>query len=91
MVRPKATDPKTRKLINKLARLQLNGAGKCTTGWEKDFLKDVKQKVSTYGSAFCDQDKGNLDESLSVRQYYKMREIDRMIRFREKMKTGGRK
>lgn len=91
MARPSATDTKTKKLINKLAKLQMNGAGKRTTGWEKTFLKEVKDRVSKFGSAFCDEEKGNLDQSLSVRQYFKMREIDRMIRYREKKKLGGKR
>lgn len=88
MARPSATDPKTKKLINKLAKLQMNGAGKRTTGWEKTFLKEVKERVGKFGSAFCDEEKGDLAQSLSVRQYYKMREIDRLIRYRDKKKSG---
>jgi len=84
MPRPKADDPRTKRLIKKLARLQENGGGKRTTGWEKDFLKDVKLRLSTYGTAFADEEKGDLDQSLSTRQYFKMQEINRMIRYREK-------
>ena len=87
MPRPKPTDPVTRRLVSKLQRLADKGHGKKTTGWEKTFLKEVKERVSLYGSAFSDEDKGDLAQALSVRQYYKMREIDRMIRYRDKQQA----
>lgn len=90
MVRPKPNDPITKRLVSKLQRLADKGHGKKTTGWEKTFLKELKDRVSKFGSAFCDEEKGNLDQSLSTRQYFKMREIDRMIRYREKKKLGGK-
>ena len=87
MERPKTTDLRTKKLINKLAKLQAQGTGKSTTDWEKKFLKEVKERVSTYGSAFVDQEKGSLDQSLSYLQSFKMREINRMIHYRQKKKS----
>lgn len=87
MPRPKPSDPVTKSLVRKLQRIADKGHGKKTTGWEKTFLKEVKDRVSQYGSAFADEEKGDLGQSLSVRQYYKMREIDRMIRYREKQKA----
>lgn len=91
MARPKPNDPITKRLVSKLQRLADNGNGKKTTGWEKTFLKEVRERVSKYGSAFCDDEKGDLSQSLSTMQYYKMREIDRMIRYREKRKLGGKR
>jgi len=82
--RPKPDDPCTKRLINKLARLAAKGHGKKTTGWEKTFLKEVGDRVGQYGSAFCDSEKGDLSQPLSIRQYYKMKEIGRMIRYRDK-------
>jgi hypothetical protein len=87
MPRPKPTDLVTKRLVSKLQRLADRGHGKKTTGWEKTFLKEVKDRVSKYGTAFADEEKGDLAQSLSIRQYYKMREIDRMIRYREKQKV----
>lgn len=84
--RPKPEDPAAKRIIAKLKRLAERGHGKKITGWEKTFLKEVKERVGKFGSAFADEEKGDLGQSLSTRQYYKMREIDRMIRLREKQK-----
>ena len=91
MPRPKPTDSRTRKLLSKLTRLQLQGGGKGTTDWEKTFLKEVKARVAQYGSAFADSEKGDLDHSLSIRQSFKMCEIDRLIRYRGKTKVAKKK
>ncbi len=82
--RPKPNDPATKRLVHKLARLAAKGHGEKTTGWEKTFLKEVGDRVGQYGSAFCDAEKGDLGQHLSMRQYYKMREIGRLIRYRDK-------
>lgn len=83
MARPKPTDQVTKRLISKLKRMEMSCGGKKTTGWEKTFLKEVKERVSRFGSAFCDEEKGDLNQSLSIRQYYKMREIGRKIHHRD--------
>lgn len=82
--RPKPNDPSTKRLANKLARLAAKGHGEKTTGWEKTFLTEVKTRVEHFGSAFCDEEKGDLGHHLSIRQYYKMQEISRLIRYRDK-------
>lgn len=89
MPRPKPSDRKVRSLLRKLERVAAQGSGERTTGWEKQFLAEVSTRLKTYGSAFADQTKGDLDESLSYRQDFKLVEIQRMIRHREK-RTSSR-
>ena len=86
-IRPKATDATARRLVKKLARLQENGGGKSTTDWEKTFIDEVKSRVGRFGSAFCDPEKGDLNNPLSFRQNYKMHEISRLIRYRAKKRV----
>lgn len=87
MPRPRATDPKVRKLIAKIERLSRKDAGP-QTKWEKGFLTEVAERLRKFGSAFADEEKGSLDESLSYRQDFKMHEIQRMLRYRQKQASN---
>lgn len=45
------------------------------TDWEAEFLVSVHERLTTYGSAFADPDKGQLSAPLSLRQGLKVRQI----------------
>ena len=62
---------KTQKALRKLRRAAEAATaedGPGLTTWEKDFVEGVTTRLETYGSAFRDPGKGNLDEALSARQ-----------------------
>lgn len=79
---PREVDPKrTRKALRQVRKLRAREApqeGEEATdysGWEKEFLAEVEQRLDRYGSAFNDAGKGRLDEALSTLQTQKLREI----------------
>lgn len=79
---PREVDPKkTRKALRRLqrARKKIEDSGKSDTlsDWEDEFLGSVEDRLETYGSAFNDPDKGQLDEALSGLQTAKLREIEK--------------
>lgn len=45
------------------------------SGWEKEFLGEVGQRLEKYGSAFHDLSKGRKDDALSMLQTVKLKEI----------------
>lgn len=92
LTRPRAADAKVRKLIRKLEQLVDAGVGGRSTKWEQDFLTDIRGRIAAHGSAFADPEKGSLDQSLSYRQDFKVAEIRRLIRQREKkpLRKGAR-
>lgn len=45
--------------------------------WEEEFVTSLEQRLSTYGSAFADPDKGDLDQPLSRLQEMKLKEIEK--------------
>lgn len=55
------------------------------TEWESTFLSDVNNRVNENGSAFSDLNKGELDSPLSILQGYKLREIGREMKMRDKI------
>ncbi|MEO1039131.1 MAG: hypothetical protein AAFX09_06255 [Pseudomonadota bacterium] len=44
--------------------------------WENEFLASLEDRLDTYGSAFADPEKGDLDEPLSRLQRAKLKEIE---------------
>lgn len=77
---PKAPDPKARArraALNALrrARRAADRAGVELSDWEGEFLGSVSQRVSNYGRAFGDPDKGAPGAALSARQGVKLKEI----------------
>ncbi|WP_421788296.1 hypothetical protein [Hyphobacterium sp.] len=79
---PREVDPKkTRKALRRLqrARKKIETSEKSDTlsDWEDEFLDSVAGRLETYGSAFNDPDKGQLDEALSGLQTAKLREIEK--------------
>lgn len=82
---------KKRKALRKLRKAQLlaeQGLGPPLSDWEREFLEEVEARIQTYGSAFHDREKGNLDEPLSALQQIKLKEIDKKARGKG-LKRGG--
>lgn len=80
---------KKRKALRKLRKAQElaeQGLGPPLSDWERAFLEEVGQRIETYGSAFGDGAKGDLEEPLSTLQQVKLKEIDKKAR--GKGKTG---
>lgn len=74
-------DKQTRKALRRLARAkraadEADGEDKRLSEWEDDFLGSLEDRLETFGSAFNDPEKGNLDQALSSRQALKLREIE---------------
>jgi hypothetical protein len=59
----------------KKARRAAETAGVKLSDWEGEFLGSVEERVSKYGRAFHDPEKGHYGSSLSVRQAVKLKEI----------------
>ncbi len=75
---------KTRRALGRLARAraEAEARGETLSDWETGFVESVETRLKTYGSAFCDPEKGDLSEPLSGRQRQKAREIERKARGR---------
>ncbi|MEO0982721.1 MAG: hypothetical protein AAFX03_08735 [Pseudomonadota bacterium] len=74
---------KKRKALRKLrkaAELAEQGLGPPLSDWEAEFLREVEERIETYGSAFNDREKGALDEPLSALQTQKLKEINKKAR-----------
>ncbi len=74
---------KTTKALRKLRRVAERASeegGPGLTTWEKDFVEGVTTRLETYGSAFRDPSRGNLEEALSARQAQITRVIDKKSR-----------
>ena len=76
----KAPDPRAaakRAALNALKRVKRTAAraGVELSDWEGEFLGSVTQRVSTYGRAFGDPEKGAPGQALSMRQGVKLKEI----------------
>ncbi len=83
-------DKKTKKALRKLRKAKSRAEsedGPGLTDWEKEFFEGVEERLETFGSAFNDPEKGNLDSALSARQTHIVREIDKKAR----KKNGGMK
>jgi hypothetical protein len=59
----------------KRARRQADRAGVKLSEWEGEFLGSVEDRLTTFGRAFGDPEKGAPGEALSVRQRVKLKEI----------------
>lgn len=57
------------------ARLVADKAGVELSAWEGEFLGSVEERVSTYGRAFGDPEKGAPGQALSTLQAVKLKEI----------------
>ena len=59
----------------KRARRAADKAGVELSDWEGEFLGSVAERVTTYGRAFADPEKGAPGSALSARQGVKLKEI----------------
>ena len=59
----------------KRARRAAERAGVDLSEWEGEFLGSLASRLSTYGRAFADPDKGAPGAALSIRQGVKLKEI----------------
>ena len=59
----------------KRARRAAERAGVALSDWEGEFLGSVAERVTSYGRAFADPEKGAPGAALSVRQGVKLKEI----------------
>jgi hypothetical protein len=59
----------------KKARRAAETAGVTLSDWEGEFLGSVEERVTKYGRAFRDPEKGYLGSSLSMLQAVKLKEI----------------
>ena len=66
--------------LRKAAALAESGLGPPLSDWEREFLEEVEARIETYGSAFGDPEKGDLEEPLSALQKVKLKEIDKKAR-----------
>lgn len=82
---------KKRKALRKLRKAQSlaeQGLGPPLSDWEREFLEEVEARIETYGSAFHDREKGDLDEPLSALQQVKLKEIDKKARGKGLKRSG---
>jgi DNA-directed RNA polymerase specialized sigma24 family protein len=73
-----------RAAINALrrARRAADRAGVDLSPWEDEFLGSVESRVTTFGRAFGDPEKGAPGQALSLLQSVKLRQISRKARAR---------
>ena len=79
-------EKKKRKALRKLrkaAELAERGEGPDLSDWEREFLEEVEERIKTFGSAFADPEKGNLDDPMSALQSQKLKEIGKKARGKE--------
>ncbi len=72
---PKALARRAALSALKRARRAAERAGVDLSEWEGEFLGSVADRLTTYGRAFADPDKGAPGAALSVRQGVKLKEI----------------
>ena len=67
----------TKQAIGALKRAAANAAAtpEGLSEWEAEFLTSLDERLTKYGSAFTDPDKGQLSAPLSLRQGLKVRQI----------------
>ena len=80
-----------RSALNALRRAQrvADKAGVALSDWEGEFLGSVAERISTYGRAFADPEKGAPGAALSGRQGVKLKEI--VAKAKGKPRTGFRR
>lgn len=76
----RAKQRKALRKLRKAAELAEQGLGPPLSEWERTFLEEVEARIETYGSAFADPEKGQLEDPLSMLQSAKLKEIDRKAR-----------
>ncbi len=75
----------------KRAKAQADKAGVELSEWEGEFLGSVEARVTTYGRAFADPDKGGAGSALSALQTRKLKEIAAKARGETPVRRGFRR
>lgn len=70
---PKMTKRAQRHVARVRKKAQMRGAE--LSEWEEEFLSSIESRLSEYGKAFSDPDKGAMSAPLSLRQGLKLKEI----------------
>lgn len=74
-------EKKTKRALRRLARAKAKaeaaGEDAKLSDWEDEFVASVEERLNTFGSAFNDPEKGQLDDALSGKQNLKLREIEK--------------
>lgn len=74
-------EKKTKRALRRLARAKATaeaaGEDAKLSEWEDEFVASVEDRLNTFGSAFNDPEKGQLDDALSGKQSLKLREIEK--------------
>ena len=73
----KKTQRALRRLARAKAKAEAAGEDAKLSEWEDEFVASVEDRLNTFGSAFNDPEKGQLDEALSGKQSLKLREIEK--------------
>jgi hypothetical protein len=81
-----------RSALNALRRAQRQAdrAGVKLSDWEGEFLGSVAERVTTFGRAFGDPEKGAPGEALSALQHVKLKEIAAKAKGEKKPMARGR-
>ena len=69
----------------KISRILKRANHDNTTDWETTMLADVQERLEEHGAAFYDPEKGDPSQPLSVLQNFKIKEIGREIKLRDKI------
>jgi hypothetical protein len=88
-------DPKKqakRAALNALRRARRAAlrAGVELSDWEGEFLGSVEQRVTAFGRAFADPEKGARGQALSARQTLKLKEISAKAQGKAKPRSSPR-
>ncbi len=91
--RAAAREAVKRQALNALrrARREADKAGVELSEWEGEFLGSVAERVTTYGRAFGDPEKGAPGQALSGLQARKLREIAAKAKGEETPRPGWRR
>lgn len=75
----------------KKAKAAAEAAGVTLSEWESEFLSTVSERVTTYGRAFADPEKGGRGGAFSTLQARKLEEIAAKARGEAPKRRFGRK
>lgn len=71
--------------IRKIARIAKHGTIENQTDWEGEFLSDVTARLAESNGAFRDPEKGDTSLPLSTLQAFKVNEIAKEMKLRDKI------
>lgn len=76
--------PNAQRAMRRISKLiaQAEDRPDAVTEWEGGFLGDVRERLGRFGRAFVDPEKGNTALPLSIKQSFKVRQIQTLIQRR---------